>query len=433
MQEFSPAQTLSLRVREDFDQFDGANPENDGALIADASLPRAELPLGDVTLSIIVPTRNEAKNVEPLLTRIAQATCAIPLEVIFVDDSSDETPEVIKRVSGQFPFSVCLIARPPERRNGLGMAVVEGMRAAKHTWICVMDGDLQHPPEVIPQLLDGALDTKATLVVASRLTEGGGTEGLSLYRKLISEVLALGSRLCFPKRLREITDPLTGFFLVRRDLIDIDLLRPEGFKILLEVLVRSPHLQVAEVPFEFAKRHAGESKANSQEAIRLFRQMLRLYISAQGPLFRFVAVGVSGLFVNTVLMALFTDGLRLFYMLSALLATQGSTLWNFFFTEKWVFGERTQLHALLWQRFAGFWAVNNVLLLVRGPLLVWFVVQLEMHYLLANFISLLVMTLARYLVADGLLWRRKNLTPQPVAELSAAASNLPVSYQKEVL
>lgn len=365
-------------------------------------------------LSVVVPTRNEADNVVPLLERLEGATRGLEAEVIFVDDSTDGTREVIGAARDHFPFPITLIARPPERRNGLGMAVVEGLRAARHPWVCVMDGDLQHPPEVIPQLLSQAAEAGATLVAASRLTEGGTTAGLSLYRKVISVVLAFVSQILFPARLRAVSDPLTGFFLVRRAALDLGGLQPEGFKILLEILVRSPHLRVGELPFAFDERHAGESKASSGEAFKLFRQMLRLSLSARREFFGFAAVGGSGIVVNTLLTALFTELFGLFYIVSATLATQGSSLWNFGLTEGWVFRRRGLQRAQLGWRLLGFLAMNNAALLVRGPLIALFVGRLGVHYLLANLVSLFVIVALRYTVADRLIWRGPAL---PVAEL----------------
>jgi dolichol-phosphate mannosyltransferase len=125
-------------------------------------------------LTLIVPTRNEAGNVEPLLRRVEAATRGIPVEVIFVDDSTDETPAVISSAAERCDVPVQLIHRPPERRgDGLGGAVTEGMKASAGEWLCVMDGDLQHPPEVIPRLLDRARDTEADVVVASRFAPSG--------------------------------------------------------------------------------------------------------------------------------------------------------------------------------------------------------------------------------------------------------------------
>jgi dolichol-phosphate mannosyltransferase len=363
----------------------------------------------DLSLSIVVPTRNEAANVYALLERIQQATSQLRLEVIFVDDSSDNTPSVIQEASEHFPFPVRLIARPPERRNGLGKAVVEGLQAAQSEWVCVMDGDLQHPPEVIPQLLDHALNTDSGLVAASRLTKGGGTAGLSLRRKFISYGLAFVSSLVFPKRMRQITDPLTGFFIVRRNAISTERLQPEGFKILLEILVRSPQLSVSEVPFEFGKRHAGESKANSHEVVLLFRQMLRLYLGSQQHLARFITVGASGLVVNNLLLLLFAGEFRWHYLIAATFATQGSTLWNFSWTESWVFHDRVKQGQLV-HRLVSFFFLNNAMLLLRGPMLVILVAKMHVHYLWANILSLMVIMLLRYLIADRLIWQSPKQT-----------------------
>ncbi len=376
-----------------------------------AEIPLAEPPLTEteLSLSVIVPTRNEAGNVYPLLQRIQGAVSEVKLEVIFVDDSTDNTPEIIQEASKQFPFPVKVIARPLERRNGLGKAVVEGLQAASSEWVCVMDGDLQHPPEVIPQLLDHALRTNSGLVAASRLTKGGGTEGLSVRRKFISYGLAFLSNLVFPKRLRQISDPLTGFFLLRRDAIHTERLQPEGFKILLEILVRSPQLNVSEVPFEFGKRHAGESKANSHEVVLLFKQMLRLYLSSQQHLAKFITVGASGLVVNNVLMLLFAGEFHWHYLIAATFATQGSSLWNFSWTESWVFKDRAKRGQLIF-RLISFFVLNNAMLLLRSPMLVILVAKLHVHYLWANILSLVVIMLLRYLVADRIIWSSPKQT-----------------------
>lgn len=369
------------------------------------------------SLSIVVPTRNEAGNVYPLLTLIHKAVTELPVEVIFVDDSTDDTPEVIRRVGQEFPFKVSVIARPADRRNGLGMAVVEGITAAKAEWVCVMDGDLQHPPEVIPQLLEHAQETGATLVAASRLTDGGSTAGLSWRRKVISYTLAVASRVLFPNRLRQLTDPLTGFFLVKREALIPDSLRPEGFKILLEILVRTPHLRLAELPFEFGERLAGESKANTQEAFKLFQQLLRLSLEPHRYLLRFFMVGASGLLVNTLAMMLATF-VGLHVLIAATVATQTSTLWNFSLLEAWAYKDREFRQKERWQRLTSFLVMNNAALLLRGPLMV-FLISFDMHYLVANAVTLIAIAFLRYAVSDSLIWRKGRATSTSVAVASS--------------
>ena len=144
--------------------------------------------------------------------------------------------------------------------------------------------------------------------------------------------------------------------------------------------MRSPQLRISELPFEFAERTAGESKANSKEALLLFRQMARLYLSSQTYFLRFAAVGVSGLFINNLLMALFVEALGVQYLLSAVLATQGSSFWNFVGTEEWVFRDRKQSRGYGW-RLASYMLMNNVALLLRAPLLAVLVSWFGIHYL----------------------------------------------------
>lgn len=228
---------------------------------------------GTLPATVIVPTRNEAFNVTPLLDRLLPLH---PQQVLFVDDSSDDTPQVIAAYGDE---RVSCLHRPPhERTGGLGGAVTTGMRAAHGAWYVVMDGDLQHPPEVVPQLLAAGARTGADVVVASRHVTGGSTGGLDgLYRQLASRAGTQVARVLFPRRLRACTDPMSGFFAVRASAVDVDRLRPDGFKILLEVLLSASRpLTVAEVGFTFADRHAGESKAALREGLLLGRRLLAL-------------------------------------------------------------------------------------------------------------------------------------------------------------
>ena len=365
-------------------------------------------------LSIVVPTKNEAGNIEALLTRILPAVSGIPTEVIFVDDSSDQTAQVIQCSQDQYsPLEVTLIARPPERRgNGLGGAVVEGFRVARAPWVCVMDGDLQHSPELISQLIDRSTKTRADIVVGSRLARGGDTRGLGRGRSVISRVFAKITRATFPLRLRHVSDPLSGLFLARREAVDLDRLRPDGFKILLEILIRCPDLRVSEIPIRFGHRHAGQSKATKRETLRLFRLMLRLRLAGYQRLAGFLTVGASGLVVNNLLLAAFTELAGIHYLLSAALATQGSTLWNFSLTELWVFGDRRAERPVL-IRLIPFLLMNNVLLLLRGPVLVLLVSGFGVHYLLSNLITLVVTTLLRYVISDQWIWSHVRKVHRP--------------------
>jgi dolichol-phosphate mannosyltransferase len=237
------------------------------------------IPVGD-SLSILVPTRNEARNVQELLHRIAAALDGITAEIVFVDDSDDDTTTAIEAVTttgGAGHCGVALIARRGEQRwGGLAGAVVDGLRVTGSRWACVMDADLQHPPEVIPALIAEAEAKGADLVVASRYCDQGQAAGLNVGRTVISKGSTIAARMLFPRRLRGVSDPMSGFFLVRRDAIDLSRLQPRGFKILLELLVQGSRLRTAEVGFSFASRYAGESKGSLAEGLTYLRRLCEL-------------------------------------------------------------------------------------------------------------------------------------------------------------
>ncbi len=368
-------------------------------------------------LSIILPTRNEAGNIHLLLSRIEGATKGIPTQVVFVDDSTDETPQVIREIGDLFPLITTLIVRKPEERtDGLGGAVVRGLQAAQAPWVCVMDADLQHPPEIIPQMLDRAQKGNADMVIASRRTAQSNAKSLGAMRTLISRSLDALARLMFPSHLRKVSDPLTGFFLARKEAIQVDQLRPRGFKILLEILVRFPKLRIAEVPFEFGARHAGKSKASAAEVVKYLSLLWTLrFGNSSGQFIKFGVVGVTGIVANSAALAAFTDLLGLYYLISTGLATVVSTSWNFALTEWWVFGSRQQTKGIV-GRFGMFFVMNSIALLMREPMMYALTDGLHIHYLISNLISLGVLTIARYLLADSWIWgKSKESAVAPVA------------------
>ena len=246
-------------------------------------------------LTIVAPTRNEQAVIGAFIDCLDGALRGVRAELIVVDDSDDATPAVVAEHAGRAGIEVTLIHREPaDREGGLGTAVVAGMAAARAPWVCVMDADLQHPPEAIAALRTQAEATDSDLVIASRFRDGGSIAGLSATRKLVSRSLVGLARVAFPSRLRQVTDPLTGFFLVRRDALDLSALRPNGFKILLEILIRSPALAVSEISFRFGIRPAGESKASVREVVRYLALVWRLRLGAIGARFgRFGLVGLE--------------------------------------------------------------------------------------------------------------------------------------------
>ena len=368
-------------------------------------------------LTVIVPTRNEEENVGELVSRLESVAPGFPLEILFVDDSDDGTPDAVLVAASSSKRPVRLLHREGEERvGGLGGAVLAGMRAAHAPWICVMDADLQHPPEVLEQLVARALDGDVDAVVASRFCDQGGVGEFGPFRRLVSQTSSAVANVLFRGRLRQVTDPMSGFFMVRLDAVDLDALRPHGFKILLEILVRTRRLRVAEVPFTFGERFAGESKASAREGLNYLTHLWRLRLGEfTARMGRFGLVGLSGLLVNTIALAVLADMAGLWYVLAAALATQVSTAWNFGLTELWVFGDRQHVRSGM-RRLVMFFVVNNVALALRAPLLVGLTDGLGMHYLASNFLSLVAVFLVRFAVADTWIWKRSD---EVRAELAA--------------
>jgi dolichol-phosphate mannosyltransferase len=145
-----------------------------------------------------------------------------------------------------------------------------------------MDGDLQHPPERVPDLLAAAVIRRADLVVASRYVRGGHNEGLGTIRTVISLASTALAKVVFPRRLRGIHDPMSGFFLFRREALT-ETMTPRGFKILLEVAVRHPGLARCEVPFVFVERTAGTSKGTLKEGFQFLRLLAEMRWTLRAP------------------------------------------------------------------------------------------------------------------------------------------------------
>lgn len=238
-------------------------------------------------LTLVVPTRNEAPNLRPFFERSAAALgrLGVPWELLFVDDSDDDTPQVADRLARE-GAQVRLLHRPAgSRPDGLSGAVLAGFRAARGDVLVVMDADLQHPPEVLPELVEPLLRSQAQVAVASRYCEGSAPDaGAGLdgpWRRLVSRS-ARWPVFLLQKRLRQVTDPLGGFFAVRREVLEGVTLAPTGFKILLEVLVRGRWTDVVEVPYRFAEREAGTSKASLRQGVHFGRHLARLTRPAVG-------------------------------------------------------------------------------------------------------------------------------------------------------
>ncbi|MEU0668089.1 glycosyltransferase family 2 protein [Streptomyces lavendulocolor] len=355
-------------------------------------------------VTVVIPTFNESANVRELLRRIAAGVPdRLPCEVVFVDDSTDDTPAVIADAARDCPFPVSVIHRDaPE--GGLGGAVVEGLRAAASDWVVVMDADLQHPPALVPDLVATGEKEDADLVVASRYLPGGSRAGLAGgYRVAVSRGATWLAKGLFPRALRGISDPMSGFFAIRRSAVTADALRPLGYKILLELAVRCRPARVAEVPFVFEERFAGESKSTAREGGRFLRHLVELRTAS--PLARMVAFGLIGLtgFVPNLAALYLLTGAGLHYLPAEILANQFGVAWNFLLIEVLLFRDRRH-HRRLADRAGRFALLANADLVLRIPLIALFVGQLHLAVLPATTLALLTTFVLRFAGTEALVY-----------------------------
>jgi dolichol-phosphate mannosyltransferase len=295
---------------------------------------------GAPVASLVIPTRNEANNVQPLVDRVTAALGATPFEICFVDDSDDNTGDLLLELAHSNANVRCLLRQGADRTGGLSTAVVAGLRMARGMYVCVMDADLQHPPELIPVLLAEA-EHGADLVVASRYAPGGSHEGLGTpVRRLVSREATSLARMLF-KEARQSSDPLSGYFLCRRALIDGIEFRPVGFKILLELLVCVPDLRVVDVPVTQGPRAEGVSKATARQGLLYLRHLRSLFFDVPGSArtWKFGLVGFSGLCVFIPVLAILS-AVGLNPLLAFIPAFGLSAAWNTALNWRLTFGDQ---------------------------------------------------------------------------------------------
>ncbi|MCK1818751.1 glycosyltransferase family 2 protein [Streptomyces sp. XM83C] len=355
-------------------------------------------------VTVVVPTYNESANIRRLLRLITESVPArLPCEVVFVDDSTDDTPQVIAEAAQDCPFPVTVLHRD-EPTGGLGGAVVEGMKAAASEWIVVMDGDCQHPPSLVPELVATGQRTGAGLVVASRYLPGGSRAGLAGgYRVAVSRAATWLTKALFPRRLRGISDPMSGFFAVRRADLTADTLKPLGYKILLELAVRSRPRAVAEVPFVFQERYAGESKSTAREGLRFLRHLAGLRTAS--PLARMIGFGLIGAsgFAPNLLGLWALTALGVHYLPAEILANQLGVAWNFLLIEQLLFRDR-RAHRRWWDRLGRFALLANADLVLRIPLIALFVHRFAMGALPATALALVTTFVLRFVGTEALVY-----------------------------
>jgi dolichol-phosphate mannosyltransferase len=294
-----------------------------------------------IELSLIIPTYNESRNLPiliPSLIQLLDDTIPDRYELIVVDDNSpDKTWEVATNLTTRYRQ---LKVMRRESEKGLSTAVIRGWQVAKGRILGVIDADLQHPPEILWQLWQ-EMQRGADLAVASRHVEGGGVSEWNLMRRFLSRGAQMLGLLILPEVVSRLSDPMSGYFMVRRDTISGMVLNPVGYKILIEVVARGRIRWIGEVGYVFRERQAGASKVTWKQYLEYIRHLLELRIDLL-PVRRFIRFGItgfSGVFVDFGIFYLLRTILELGLTRSTILSSEIAIINNFLWNDVWTFGD----------------------------------------------------------------------------------------------
>ena len=307
-------------------------------------------------VSIIIPTYNESENILKILHSIREIIPKnIPTQTIVVDDNSPDGTGLIvenylKQVKKMADNTIEIIHR--KTKDGLGSAILKGIQHAKGDTIVVMDCDFSHPPQVIPKLLESIKKYQCDIAVASRYIKGGQIQGWSLKRKLMSKFATLIAK----KGLGISTkDPMSGFFAFKRNVINGLNIDAIGYKILLEILVKTKNVSIKEIPYTFQDRELGSSKLSMKTVFEYYKSVWKLYrygkplekqekrssVKFLSKAARFYTVGASGFAVNYLISLLFTGGISdMWYLHANVIGIIASITTNFILNKAWTFGDR---------------------------------------------------------------------------------------------
>src|SRR5215216_1212189 len=375
-----------------------------------------------VLLTLVVPTRNEADNVPMLVHELRESLSGIDYRVVFVDDSTDETPEVIRGLCAEDGRVALIHRKDPERGGGLSTAVTTGIEAfvGMSEYTCVMDADLQHPPEKVREMLELAMGSDADVVVASRYARGGSYTGLpGPMRRGISVGSKYLAQIVF-KEARKTSDPMTGFFLVRNEAISGIQFRPTGFKVLLEIIVCAPELKVVETPLNFRARQAGVSKATLRQGLEYLAHMLSLfwYVPSAGRFWKFALVGASGVLVNNLTLIVLAEYFHAHKVIAWMFAVGVSILSNFLLNNAFTWRDirhSSRIHFFL----RGVLAYPVAVVGIGANFAVWYPLVKYVsdefpYYAIFNLLGIVAGTTVNFILSSRLVFRPsepRNLDP----------------------
>ncbi len=307
-------------------------------------------------VSIIIPTYNESQNIIQILKSIKDNLPKnIISQTIVVDDNSPDgtgklVEDYLKNIKKITDDTIEIIHR--KTKDGLGSAILKGIQQAKGDMIVVMDSDFSHPPQIIPKLIESIKKYQYDIVIASRYINGGKIQGWPLKRKLMSKFATLIAK----KGLGiDTKDPMSGFFAFKRNIIKELNMDAIGYKILLEIIVKTKGVNIKEIPYTFQDRELGSSKLGIKTILNYYKSVWKLYrygkplekqekrssVKFLSKAARFYTVGASGFAVNYLVSLLFAGGISdMWYLHATVIGIIASITTNFILNKTWTFGDR---------------------------------------------------------------------------------------------
>ncbi|MET0111801.1 GtrA family protein [Limnospira fusiformis] len=395
----------------------GLLPVPEGPLRISGEVPQpTDLDRPSILLSVAIPTFRESQNIPILIDRLTGLLDqVIPRQyelIVIDDDSPDRTWEVATNIATYYP-QLRVMRRRGER--GLSTAVIRGWQVALGEILAVIDADLQHPLDTILQLWS-QIQCGADLAVASRHVSGGGVSDWSLARRILSRGAQMLGLMILPGVVGRVSDPMSGYFMLRRDtLANIDL-NPVGYKILIEVLGRGRIANIQEVGYVFQERQEGYSKVTSRQYFEYLQHLLRLRIDnwPVGRFARFAVVGFSGLFVDMAIFYLLLDGWGLPLTLSAVLSAEMAIINNFIWNDQWTFRDLSRQQSGGHRRLKRLLKFNLICLMGLGLnviILNLLVSVLGLNAYMAKLGAIAIVTFWNFWVNLKLSWRVTEVKP----------------------
>ncbi|WP_413160664.1 glycosyltransferase [Capilliphycus salinus ALCB114379] len=391
-------------------QFSHLVPEPTGALIVPRQIvtPSPTDP-SNIQLSLVVPTYCESENIQQTIAQLSQMLDRVlpdEYELIIVDDDSpDLTWKIALDLCCDYPQ---LRVMRRQQQRGLSTAVIRGWQVARGKILGVIDADLQHPPETVLNLI-ADINKGADLAVASRHVDNGGVSDWSLKRRFLSRGAQVLGLVILPGVLSRVSDPMSGYFLVRREAIAEQVLCPIGYKILIEILAQGKICWIAEVGYVFQERSEGASKVTWKQYFEYLQHLIRLRLRLW-PVQRFLrfgVVGFSGVFVDLGMFYLFRHlglGLTVSVILSGEMAIVNNFLWN----DRWTFADLSHQQRSWAKGFKRFLKFNIICLagLVLNATIVNILSRgLGMNEYLGKLIAIAIVTFWNFWVNLKLSWR----------------------------